>query len=156
MRLPFAALFLLLTSSAANAETIAGRASVIDGDTLEIHGERIRILDIDAPESRQTCAAPDGTEWRCGQVAANTLADWLSSHAVSCDTTKLDKYGRHLARCSLGAADVATWLAGAGLAVPYRDCKCEIIRDAADRAKQLKRGIWSGTFMMPWEWRKAN
>ena len=154
MRAAIATVFLTFLASPASAETIAGRATVIDGDTLEIHGQRIRILDIDAPESRQNCTAQDGTKWRCGQVAANTLADWLSSHAVSCDTTKLDKYGRHLARCSLGAADVATWLAGAGLAVPYRDCKCEVIRDAADRAKQLKRGIWSGTFMMPWEWRK--
>ena len=50
--MPFAALILLFTNSAAHAEVIAGRASVIDGDTLEIHGERIRILDIDAPESR--------------------------------------------------------------------------------------------------------
>src|SRR5688500_17207217 len=48
-----AGLVLLLISSTAHAETIAGRASVIDGDTIEIHGERIRILDIDAPESRQ-------------------------------------------------------------------------------------------------------
>lgn len=52
-------LVLLLASSTANAETIAGRASVIDGDTLEIHGERIRILDIDAPESRQSCVRDD-------------------------------------------------------------------------------------------------
>ena len=147
--------FLVLISFAASAETIAGRASVIDGDTLEIHGERIRILDIDAPESRQTCTAPNDDEWRCGQAAANSLADWIGGRTVRCETTRRDKYGRHLARCTVGAADVATWLAGAGLAVPYRDCKCEVIRDAAARAKQLKRGIWSGTFMMPWVWRKA-
>ena len=55
MRLPFAAPVLLFASSAAHAETIAGRATVIDGDTLEIHGERIRILDIDAPEKDQFC-----------------------------------------------------------------------------------------------------
>ena len=40
---------MILATSAVTAETIAGRASVIDGDTLEIHGQRIRILDIDAP-----------------------------------------------------------------------------------------------------------
>lgn len=55
MRLPLSALVLAFTVATASAETIAGRASVIDGDTLEIHAERIRILDIDAPESRQTC-----------------------------------------------------------------------------------------------------
>ena len=49
------ALFLLVVSSAAQAETIAGRATVIDGDTLEIEGELIRLLDIDAPERGQFC-----------------------------------------------------------------------------------------------------
>ena len=43
--LEVAALVLILIASTARAETIAGRASVIDGDTLEIHGQRIRILD---------------------------------------------------------------------------------------------------------------
>jgi endonuclease YncB( thermonuclease family) len=50
----FAALFLPI---AAHAETFAGQATGIDGDTLEIHGERIRMAGIDAPESRQACIA---------------------------------------------------------------------------------------------------
>jgi endonuclease YncB( thermonuclease family) len=65
MRLPIAALILLLAISSAHAEAIAGRASVIDADTLQINGERIRRLDIDALESRQTCIGgrrTDGTE----------------------------------------------------------------------------------------------
>src|SRR6185295_10383678 len=70
-------LLLTFANSAAHAETIAGRATVIDGDTLEIHSERIRILDIDAPESRQTCRALSGSEWKCGQwVARAVRVDW--------------------------------------------------------------------------------
>jgi len=76
-----AAVLLLLTSSAAHADTIAGRASIIDADTIEIHGERIRILDVDAPESRQPCFRPDGTAWRCGQKAALALADSTNAPA---------------------------------------------------------------------------
>jgi endonuclease YncB( thermonuclease family) len=39
-----------LISSPALADTITGQASVIDGDTIEIHGKRIRLSGIDAPE----------------------------------------------------------------------------------------------------------
>jgi endonuclease YncB( thermonuclease family) len=51
---------------------------------------------------------------------------------------------------------MARWLASRGWAVPFRDCKCEVIRDASEGAQSLQRGIWSGAFVMPWEWRKAN
>ncbi|HET9395053.1 MAG TPA: thermonuclease family protein, partial [Nitrospiraceae bacterium] len=83
MRLSLALVFLFLTGYAAHAGTIAGRASVIDRDTLEIHGERMRMLDIDAPESRQTCQDQDGAAWRCGQQAALALADWIGSRPVT-------------------------------------------------------------------------
>jgi endonuclease YncB( thermonuclease family) len=155
MRLPLPALILALATSVAHAETIAGRASVIDGDTLEIHGERIRILGIDAPESRQPCIRPDGSEWRCGQQAALALADWIGARAVTCDTDRRDRYKRHLARCAVDGQDVAEWLASNGWAVAYRKCKCETVRAAAELAKSKRLGVWSGTFTAPWEWRDA-
>jgi endonuclease YncB( thermonuclease family) len=154
MRLAISALVLLLASSAANAETIAGRASIIDADTLEIHGQRIRILDVDAPESRQTCTRADGLEWRCGQQAALALADWIGVRPVTCETARKDRYKRWLGRCSVASIDLAEWLASQGWAVPYKTCKCETIRAASTDAQAGKRGIWSGAFAMPWDWRK--
>jgi endonuclease YncB( thermonuclease family) len=143
--------------AAANpAGTIAGRASVIDGDTIEIRRERIRILDIDAPESRQTCTADDGTAWRCGQKASLALADWIDQQTVECETTKKDRYKRWLARCSVGGVGLGLWMAGHGWAVPYRDCKCETIRAASELAHEQHVGIWSSVFVMPWVWRKTN
>jgi endonuclease YncB( thermonuclease family) len=52
MRLGVAIATLVAIAFPANAETIAARPSIIDGDTLQIHDERIRLLDVDAPESR--------------------------------------------------------------------------------------------------------
>lgn len=141
---------------AASSKTLAGRARVIDGDTIEIHGQHIRLLDVDAPESKQTCTYDDGTEWRCGQQAALKLADWIDGRHVTCRSEKLDQFGRHLANCSVGGDNLSQWLAINGWAVPFRTCGCEAVRAASWGAELNERGIWSGSFIMPWEWRKAN
>jgi endonuclease YncB( thermonuclease family) len=63
---------------------VTGRASVIDGDTIEIQGQRIRLHGIDAPESNQTCRR-DSEVWRCGQQASLALADKIGqgvAHAL--------------------------------------------------------------------------
>jgi endonuclease YncB( thermonuclease family) len=156
MRLVAPALALLLASSAANAETLAGRASVIDADTIEVHGQRVRLLDIDAPETRQPCTRPDGAEWRCGQLAALALSDWIGARPVTCETSKRDRYKRWLARCSVASIDLAEWLAVQGWGVPYRNCRCATIRAASADAQTAGRGIWSGSFAMPWDWRKSH
>jgi endonuclease YncB( thermonuclease family) len=56
----------LSISGAALSDDLVGQASVIDGDTLEIHGTRIRLWDIDAPESTQLCRGDDSKPDRCG------------------------------------------------------------------------------------------
>ncbi len=44
---------------------VQGTASVIDDDTLEIHGQRIRLHGVDAPESSQACKDEEGKRWLC-------------------------------------------------------------------------------------------
>ena len=77
-------LAMLLPGAVSGAETIAGQASVIDGDTLEIHGTRIRLFGIDAPESGQTCVR-NAEAYRCGKDAAFALADFIGRHVVTCE-----------------------------------------------------------------------
>ena len=157
MRLAILALPLIFVASSAYADTIACLASVIDGDTIEIRGERIRILDIDAPELDQPCFLRGRADtWPCGQQAAHALSEWISQYPVTCETAGTDNAGRWLAHCNVATVSIATWMAGNGWAMPNQDCRCEIVRAAADRAKAAGLGIWSGTFMMPWDWRKAH
>ena len=78
---------------------IIGRASVIDGDTIEIRGQRIRLFGIDAPESRQTCTDPKGVSYRCGQRAAQALDYRISDSPVTCEPKDRDRYGRIVAVC---------------------------------------------------------
>ena len=60
---------------------IVGVASVIDGDTIEIHDRRIRLDGIDAPESAQLCLR-EGRKERCGQRSAFFLADLIGQGTV--------------------------------------------------------------------------
>ena len=59
-------------------------AALIDGDTLEIHGTRIRLWGIDAPESSQVSRGEDSLQYRCGAEAANELDAFIARWPVSC------------------------------------------------------------------------
>lgn len=65
--LPFIFVLIFLTFPA--IADISGPARVIDGDTIVVAGERIRLHGIDAPESNKMCSNADGTDWRCGEEA---------------------------------------------------------------------------------------
>jgi endonuclease YncB( thermonuclease family) len=130
----------------------AGIASVIDGDTIEVHGQRIRLHGIDAPESSQTCLDATGRNWRCGQRAALALQDLIGRRTVTCDKRGVDRYGRTISRCLVGDIDINAWLVAQGLALAYRRYSHDYLA-AEDNARAAKRGMWAGTFEPPWEWR---
>ena len=145
--------------SAGAERTIAGQAQVIDGDSLVVSGMRIRILDVDAPESGQFCFAKgesvDQGAWHCGKRAAAALSDWIGEQKISCDTTRPGSPQGLAGALFVEGQDLAQWLAANGWAVPAPDCKCEVVRSAADQARTAGLGIWSSAFTMPWEWRAA-
>ncbi len=88
---------------------VAGTASVIDGDTIEVHGQRIRLHGIDAPESRQLCRS-DGKPWQCGKDAANALADKIARRPVTCEDLGRDRCKRIIARCTAAGEDIGRWM----------------------------------------------
>ena len=92
LRLIFIIAMTLVISAQDAVAEIAGRASVIDGDTIEIRGERIRLHGIDTPESSQLCDL-DGQPYRCGQQAALALADKIGEKTVRCAEKDVDRYG---------------------------------------------------------------
>ena len=143
---------LSVSSSAAAQDRIVGVASVIDGDTIEIHGQRIRLFGIDAPESSQLCVRPTGERWRCGQQASFALADRISRATVRCDPRGLDRYGRVVAVCFKGNEDLNRWMVASGWAVAFRRYSLDYVAAEA-AARQNQANIWSGNFAMPWEWR---
>jgi endonuclease YncB( thermonuclease family) len=131
---------------------VVGRASVIDGDTIDIGGRRIRLHGIDAPETGQTCRDPGGRSWPCGRSATRALEDLVDRRTVACDQRDIDRYGRIVARCRVGTIDINQRLVADGLAMAYRRYSCDYVADE-EAARLARRGMWDGTFEPPWDWR---
>jgi len=104
---------------AAKAETVDGRRIVIiDGDTIDVQGERIRILNIDAPESfRSRCEA----ELKLALKTRARLADLVRSGPVEINRQGQDRYRRTLAKLSVRRGDVGSILVREGLALPWQN-----------------------------------
>jgi endonuclease YncB( thermonuclease family) len=127
-----------------------GIASIIDGDTLEVDGTRIRLWGIDAPESAQLCRGDDSLQYRCGAKAANALDAFIAQRTVSCRPTGLDRCGRTVAICSVSGADLGDWLVREGLALDWPLYSHRKYSPAQVEARQNERGLWSGSFVEPW------
>lgn len=151
MRLLIAA-FTIAFSGSCLAD-IVGRASVIDGDTIEIHGQRIRLHGIDAPENGQPCFDAANRPYRCGQKAAMALDEFIGQSLVSCRERDVDRYGRTVADCLVRGEDIELWLVRNGHAFAYRRYSSDYI-GAEQEAKNDRRGIWAGHTQAPWEWRR--
>lgn len=147
---------ILFTASAAADPDVVGRASVIDGDTIEIHGERSRFNGIDAPESRQLCKKADGSDYRCGQMAANALSDFLAaSSPTRCEFVNRDRYRRFVGNCfRADGMSVSAWMARNGYAFDWPRYSKGAFAADQEAAKRDGAGLWSGSFVLPWEWRK--
>jgi endonuclease YncB( thermonuclease family) len=132
---------------------LAGQVSVIDGDTLELHGRRIRIFGIDAVESSQLCQAKTGKSWRCGAAAANALSGFIASRPVECTPRDRDRYQRIVAKCQVAGMDIGAWLVGSGWALAFRRYSTDYVL-AETRAAQGRRGIHDSYFVAPWDYRR--
>lgn len=136
------------------AGDIVGTASIVDGDTLDIHGTRIRLSGVDAPESAQMCKDATGRLWRCGSGAANALDAFIGGNTVSCKVVDTDRYGRSVSTCSVRGKDIQQWLAVNGHALAYRQYSTAYVADE-EKAHKAKAGIWAGEFVNPADWRKG-
>jgi endonuclease YncB( thermonuclease family) len=140
-------------SAAAVTDNFVGQASVVDGDTLEIHGTRIRLWGIDAPESSQLCRGDDSLPYRCGAEAANQLDAFIARRPVNCSPINLDRYGRTVATCRVGDVDLGQWLVRNGSALDWPQYSKGRYGGVQQEAEQAGRGMWKGSYVEPWLYR---
>ena len=150
--LMIAAALALITSASAIAVP-SGIARVIDGDTIDISGQRIRLHGIDTPEAKQTCQR-EGVTWLCGAEATKTLRELINGSKVSCTERDKDRYGRIVAVCRAGGVNLNAAMVQSGMALAYRKYSDDYIGEEAS-AKAAGRGLWTGQFVRPWDWRRG-
>ncbi|TCN33215.1 succinoglycan biosynthesis protein ExoI [Sinorhizobium americanum] len=148
MRMATIALALLTTPSAcAAAGPLRGDASVIDGDTIKIGGERIQLYGVDAPEDWQFCRDETGADYQCGKKAALALEAFLSaSRPTRCRFAGRDRYGRYIGACfRADGKDVNQWLVESGHAVSREENHDKGLYAAAqEMARSVGAGMWRG------------
>ncbi len=110
----------LVTIAAIALCTTAPRVTcVVDGDTFWLNGEKVRIADINAPETHEAgCAA----ERALGQRAALRLVSLLRGGPIELEVRgrSTDRYGRALRIVKRGGRSLGDQLVAEGLAEPWR------------------------------------
>ncbi|MGI9420593.1 MAG: thermonuclease family protein [Geminicoccaceae bacterium] len=130
-----------------------GRPRVIDGDTLEIRGERIRLFGIDAPELGQPWWTEDGDERDAGALSRDALTKLVGGKRLAVNVLREDQYRRTIAIVKVDGRDVARALVGQGWA--FASPGSARYRRTEASARRRRRGLWRGEVNRPWDYRAA-
>ena len=128
-----------------------GRPRVIDGDTLEIRGERIRLFAIDAPELGQPWWDSEGREEDAGRSARDALIALVEGKRLAVNVLREDQYRRSIAVVKVDGRDIARSMVSQGWAFASPGSKR--YRRVEMSARRKLRGFWQGELTMPWDYR---
>ncbi len=148
-------LSVMTAAAAVSAAGLSGTPEVIDGDTLIVGGETVRLFGVDAPEPGQLCAIGART-YDCGEVARTALLDLSAGTPVTCELVAgARSEGIHdgkPGRCFAAGYDLSEGMAYTGWALAQRDVTDRYV--ALEKgARSARRGLWKGEFLPPWAWR---
>jgi endonuclease YncB( thermonuclease family) len=134
--------------------SLTGPAKVIDGDTIVVADQLVRLHGIDAPELDQPLWW-QGQKLMGGMMALAALDVLTAGLKVRCKAVERDRHGRIVAKVfAPDGVDISRRLVSAGWALAYRRYSTDYV-DAEDEARKAKRGMWRGSFMKPWVWRAS-
>ena len=146
-------LFIIFFNFSVFSKTINGIALVVDGDTLHIEKNKIRLHGIDAPEIDQTCTIKDKV-WNFGIESSLELKKLILDNNISCVVSDIDKYNRYIAECFINNKNINKLMVRNGWAIAYRYYSLDFVEDE-ELAKKNKIGLWQGQFQEPYLYRKT-
>ena len=144
--------YLIFATNFANSKTIFGKARIIDGDTIHIKSNKIRLHGIDAPEIKQTCKI-DNQNWYCGKQSTKELKNLINNQKVECNVNDIDRYNRYVAICYVNEININQWMVKNGWAIAYRYYSEDYVLEEK-YANDKKLGIWKSEFIEPYAYRK--
>lgn len=150
--LKFIAILIIAVLPASAIAGLVGSVQVIDADTWDVGGERVRLFGIDAPEIAQTCRDARNKSWSCGEWATDQVRDRFEGHVVTCERLGTDKYQRTIARCFDDGLDVARDMVSNGLAFAFRRFSSDYVLDEKAAAIRMV-GLHAGSVQSPSEFR---
>jgi endonuclease YncB( thermonuclease family) len=116
------------------------RLAVLDGDTLRVGEQVVRLEGIAAPPRGSACRGGGPRDTDCGVAAANALASLVRGSAVECTIRGHDDHGRPVGDCLAGG----TRLSEALVALGWAHAEAADLRDAEASARAAGRGMWRG------------
>ncbi len=154
-RILFYCFIIFLSSFSAQSEKyITGKAQIVDGDTINVNYNIIRLHGIDAPEIKQTCKIND-KQWSCGVESSKTLKKLILKKIINCKIVDVDIYKRDVGICFVNEININKFMVRNGWAIAYRYYSHDYIKEE-NLAKSEKKGIWQGEFVDPYIFRKLN
>lgn len=143
----------LVPAFAESDTAIVGPITVVDGETLEIQNQRVKLWGVDAPELDQTCHDGQGGAYNCGKESASALSRWLGElQPVQCEPRGNDNAGNVIAICYTATGDdIAGWMVRNGYAIDWPKYSNGFYSVPQNEAQQAKNGIWQHNEAEPWK-----
>jgi len=146
------ALFLILLSLPAGAQTLEGEAEVIRPYVFNLAGHEVYLRGIDSVEIGQICVV-GRLQWECWAAALRELQTILAEGRAVCSiVVGPTEDNRVIAECSVNGEDVGERFLRSGFAIAI---PAEMPRyiPVEDDARHAGRGLWQSHFAPPSIWR---
>ena len=147
-------IFLLIPITSYADQYLAKVIKVVDGDTIRVKSEnkhiKIRLSYIDAPELKQIY----------GIRSKNFLSDLILDKEVEVNTSKKDRYNRHLGEIYIHNQNESVFVNAkmikSGNAWIYKSYRNNTyLNNLENYARINKKGLWNeNNILEPWEYRR--